>query len=208
VRGRRRLPAGRYFNWEALEYDYFLPLRSLQVGFGREQIVDGVEDLGAEFESFADTTAAIEGLDLVIAVDTSVAHLGGALGVETWILILYEPDWRWFRDGESSPFYGTVRLFRQSEPGCSCPVTSGNGVCCAEPAAARSATSARVKPWSKSAAGEMPSSPQAGHTNSCCAATDNWDEVIERVWAALQERVSNSSGNGSILSTFLEATST
>ncbi|HLY55953.1 MAG TPA: tetratricopeptide repeat protein [Stellaceae bacterium] len=76
-----------------------------------------VLDLGARLNSFADTAAAIAQLDLVIAVDTSVAHLAGALGVPTWILLCLSPDWRWMDGGTDSPWYPTVRLFRQSRLG-------------------------------------------------------------------------------------------
>jgi ADP-heptose:LPS heptosyltransferase len=54
-------------------------------------------------------------LDLVIAVDTSVAHLAGALGLPTWLLLPHTPDYRWLLDRDDSPWYPTLRLFRQSE---------------------------------------------------------------------------------------------
>jgi Tfp pilus assembly protein PilF len=71
--------------------------------------------LGAELQNFADTAALIEHLDLVISVDTSVAHLAGALGRPVWIFLPYVPDWRWLLDREDSPWYPTARLFRQSQ---------------------------------------------------------------------------------------------
>ena len=71
--------------------------------------------LGAELQSFADTAALIEHLDLVISADTSVAHLAGALGRPVWIFLPYVPDWRWLVDREDSPWYPTARLFRQSQ---------------------------------------------------------------------------------------------
>src|SRR5579859_925233 len=71
--------------------------------------------LGAELQSFADTAALIEQLDLVISVDTSVAHLTGALGRPVWIFLPYVPDWRWLLDRADSPWYPTARLFRQSQ---------------------------------------------------------------------------------------------
>jgi hypothetical protein len=74
-------------------------------------IVDPTSDLA----DFADTAALIACLDLVIAVDTSVAHLAGALGCATWILLPYLPDWRWLLGRDDSPWYPTAKLFRQSE---------------------------------------------------------------------------------------------
>ena len=66
---------------------------------------------------FADTAALIAELDLVVTVDTSVAHVAGALGIPTWILITAAPDWRWLRDRDDSPWYPAARLFRQPSLG-------------------------------------------------------------------------------------------
>jgi ADP-heptose:LPS heptosyltransferase len=68
-------------------------------------------------QDFADTAAVINCLDLVITVDTSVAHLAGAMGKPVWILLCSNPDWRWMRDREDSPWYPAARLFRQSAAG-------------------------------------------------------------------------------------------
>ena len=65
---------------------------------------------------FTDTAALIDNLDLVITVDTSVAHLAGAMGKPTWILLPFAPDWRWLLNREDTPWYPTVRLFRQKAP--------------------------------------------------------------------------------------------
>lgn len=66
-----------------------------------------------QWESFADTASAIEALDLVITVDTSVAHLAGAMGVPTWLMLSFDPDWRWQRNRTSSPWYPSMHIFRQ-----------------------------------------------------------------------------------------------
>lgn len=72
-----------------------------------------VTPLGSALTDFADTAALIDNLDLVITVDTSVAHLAGAMGKPVWIMLAYYPDWRWFLEGETSPWYPSARLFRQ-----------------------------------------------------------------------------------------------
>lgn len=69
---------------------------------------------GKELTSFAETAALIANLDLVVCVDTSVAHLSGAMGKPTWLLLPANPDWRWLLERDDSPWYPTVRLFRQS----------------------------------------------------------------------------------------------
>ncbi len=74
-----------------------------------------IVDLTAHLSDFTETAALVRCLDLVITVDTSMAHLAGALGCSTWILLPYRPDWRWLLDREDSPWYPTVRLFRQTE---------------------------------------------------------------------------------------------
>ena len=74
----------------------------------------GVLDLSADIRDFRDTAAILANLDLLVTVDTSVAHLAGAMGVPTWLLLPHFPDWRWLLDREDSPWYPSVRLFRQS----------------------------------------------------------------------------------------------
>ncbi|MBN8281154.1 MAG: hypothetical protein J0M16_11135 [Gammaproteobacteria bacterium] len=85
-----------------------------------DRLRDGdAEDLGdlamhhPGLEDFGDTAALVEMMDLVIAVDTSVAHLAGGLGRPTWVLLPNHPDWRWLLDRDDSPWYPTMRLFRQ-----------------------------------------------------------------------------------------------
>jgi len=78
--------------------------------------------LGDDLHDFADTAALLEVLDLLISVDTSVVHLAGALARPVWTLLAAGPDWRWLLDREDSPWYPTMRLFRQPEPGAWEPV--------------------------------------------------------------------------------------
>jgi len=73
----------------------------------------GVLQFGEHLKDFTDTAALIGQLDLVVSVDTSVVHLAGALGKPAWVLITYVPDWRWLLRREDSPWYPTLRLFRQ-----------------------------------------------------------------------------------------------
>jgi ADP-heptose:LPS heptosyltransferase len=77
----------------------------------------GIVDLTAHLTDFAETAALVSCLDLVVTVDTSTAHLAGALGCPTWIMLQHTPDWRWMLDHDDSPWYPTARLFRQDEPG-------------------------------------------------------------------------------------------
>ena len=73
-----------------------------------------IVDFTADLTDFAETAALVSCLDLVITVDTSVAHLAGASGRPTWILLPYTPDWRWLLDRDDSPWYPGARLFRQT----------------------------------------------------------------------------------------------
>jgi Glycosyltransferase family 9 (heptosyltransferase) len=77
------------------------------------RLVDVADELG----DFADTAALIEALDLVISVDTAAVHAAGALGRPVWNLVKYHACWRWLRGRSDSPWYPTMRLFRQPEPG-------------------------------------------------------------------------------------------
>jgi hypothetical protein len=77
---------------------------------GPEQLVD----LTAQWTDFTDSAAMIENLDLVITVDTSIAHLAGAMGKECWVLLGPNADWRWLQDREDNPWYPTLRLFRRA----------------------------------------------------------------------------------------------
>jgi hypothetical protein len=76
-----------------------------------------IVDVGGALTDFAETAAAISALDLVVAVDTSVVHLAATLGRPTWVLLPFAPDWRWLLEREDSPWYPSVRLFRQPKLG-------------------------------------------------------------------------------------------
>ncbi|HEY8749202.1 MAG TPA: tetratricopeptide repeat-containing glycosyltransferase family protein [Tepidisphaeraceae bacterium] len=94
----------------------------LQKGDAAKQALNPPEgmsvlDLSDELHDFSDTAAAIENLDLVISVDTAVGHLAGALGKSVWLMIPYFPDWRWMLGRVDSPWYPTMRLFRQGARG-------------------------------------------------------------------------------------------
>lgn len=82
----------------------------------------GLIDAGPRLRNFADTAALLQALDLVITVDTSVAHLAGALGRPVWILLPYAPDWRWMLERADTPWYPTARLYRQPAIGAWGPV--------------------------------------------------------------------------------------
>lgn len=95
---------------------------SLQKGDSANQLKNPPEgmtilDFTAEIRDFSDTAAIIENLDLIISVDTAVAHLAGALGKPIWSLLPFIPDWRWMLNREDSPWYPTMRLFRQPSRG-------------------------------------------------------------------------------------------
>ncbi|UCF92988.1 MAG: tetratricopeptide repeat protein [Desulfobacterales bacterium] len=96
-------------------------LFSLQKEVNREEEKQlnqmGIVDLGSRFNDFADTAAVIELLDLVIAVDTAVVHLAGAMGKPVWVVLPFDSDWRWLMNRDDSPWYPTMRLFRQKAVG-------------------------------------------------------------------------------------------
>jgi tetratricopeptide (TPR) repeat protein/glycosyltransferase involved in cell wall biosynthesis len=109
-----------------------------------------LEDLSEHCVDFADTAAIISQLDLVICVDTAVAHLAGALGKPVWILLSFVPDWRWMLEREDSPWYPTVRLFRQQKAG------DWDGVCDRIKAALEHLTSTRSQAQPANAASYDP----------------------------------------------------
>jgi tetratricopeptide (TPR) repeat protein len=111
----------RSFPLEKLEAVARVPgvrLYSLQKNFGIEQIERNadrflISDLGPRLDDLVDTAAAMASLDLVISADSAPAHLAGALGVPVWVALPFTADWRWMTGREDSPWYPSLRLFRQ-----------------------------------------------------------------------------------------------
>ena len=95
--------------WVCLQKD--IPLSDRDAVAACERLVQVTHD------DFASTAEEVSNLDLVISVDTSVAHLAGALNVPVWILLAKAGDWRWLLDGDDSPWYPSARLFRQRQAG-------------------------------------------------------------------------------------------
>jgi hypothetical protein len=94
---------------------------SLQFGAGREELAEQTSlpiiDLGDRLGDFHDTGAIVRNLDLVITCDSAPVHLAGALGIPVWVVLPFAADWRWMLDRSDSPWYPTMRLFRQSRQG-------------------------------------------------------------------------------------------
>ena len=109
---RRSLPEGALTPLSQIATVSFV---SLQVGDAPPPGV-ALHDWTKDLTSFAETAALVAALDLVISVDTSVAHLAGALGKPVWLLNRFDTDWRW-GDGETSAWYPSMRIFRQTMPG-------------------------------------------------------------------------------------------
>ncbi|MBV8165236.1 MAG: glycosyltransferase family protein [Alphaproteobacteria bacterium] len=107
----RSVPAQRLKALAELPVDLY----SLQVP--SKEKLDFCDDIAAEIQTFDDTAAIISQLDLVISVDTAVAHLAGALGKPVWILLNFHGEWRWLIQREDTPWYPSARLFRQPELG-------------------------------------------------------------------------------------------
>jgi Flp pilus assembly protein TadD len=114
-------------NYRSVALEEFKPLAdtpgvtlvSLQKGHGAEQLGPwadrwGVVEVGSRLDDLADTAAVMMNLDLVVAIDTAVAHLAGALGVPVWVPLPLAPNWRWLLERTDSPWYPSMRLFRQS----------------------------------------------------------------------------------------------
>jgi tetratricopeptide (TPR) repeat protein len=121
-----KVDRGRSFRLAALEplaQAVGAPLLSLQKGFGLDQLDTlpasmRVTTLGPDYDAgdFADTAAVIAGLDLVISCDTAVGHLAGALGAPAWLALNARSEWRWLYDRTNTPWYPSLRLYRQPGP--------------------------------------------------------------------------------------------
>lgn len=83
---------------------------------GNERYADRMINLASDFKNFSDTAKAMKAMDIIISVDTSVAHLAGALGVKTFLMLPYVSDWRWFNDTKTTPWYTSVEIFKQMDP--------------------------------------------------------------------------------------------
>jgi ADP-heptose:LPS heptosyltransferase len=121
-------PTQRHTRNRAINISHLAPLAaaknveffSLQLGEpARQKPPDGLQliDHTSKLTDFAETAALIENLDLVLSIDTSVAHLAGAMGKPTWVLLPFIADFRWLLERDDSPWYPTMRLFRQTSIG-------------------------------------------------------------------------------------------
>ena len=105
-------------NFKRLKEISGIKLFSLQKGVDFEKLNDfGVVDLSDKINDFADAAAVIENMDLIISVDTSVAHLAGAIGKPCWTLLCFNSDWRWLFNRKDCPWYSSMKLFRQKKQG-------------------------------------------------------------------------------------------
>ena len=122
--------AYREDRWRSIPLEAFAPLAevdgvrliSVQHGDGVQQLAEvadrfsvlSFDSLDTESGPFLDTAAILRNVDLLVSSDSAVSHLAGALAVRTWMPLPFRCDWRWFREREDSPWYPTLRLFRQS----------------------------------------------------------------------------------------------
>lgn len=99
-----------------------IELFSLQFGAHAAQLLPApagmaVRDFASDYRDFADAASAMTAMDLVITIDTAAANLAGALGKPVWVAVPAKPDWRWMKEGDSTPWYPSARVYRQPSPG-------------------------------------------------------------------------------------------
>ena len=111
------MPLKYFYKLSSLEN---VKIYSLQKGYGAEQLQEvpkGIEivNMDKEINDFADTAAIIENLNLMITIDTSIVHLSAGLGKPTWLLLPFAPEFRWMLNREDSPWYKSIKIYRQKE---------------------------------------------------------------------------------------------
>lgn len=114
----RSIPLQKFLKLAELEG---LAFYSFQKGYGEEQLDTIPQDvtitnLGNTFDSFADTAAALQNIDILVTADSAVGHIAGALGKKVLLLLCYIPDWRWFNETEQAPWYNNTRIVKQTKP--------------------------------------------------------------------------------------------
>jgi hypothetical protein len=120
IKERRNIPLARLAPLKNLDATFYSLQKGERAGFELQELLGGgwngpaIIDWTGEIHDFSDTAALIQNLDLVISVDTSTAHLAGAMAKPVWLLNRFDIEWRWL---PNSPWYPTVRLFRQQAPG-------------------------------------------------------------------------------------------
>ena len=114
----RSLSLSQILPYLSSDYEYISLQKEIR-DIDKDALTVGVtiKHFGDSLRDFTDTAALCELMDIVISVDSSVAHLAGALGKPTWILLPFNPDWRWLLDRDDSPWYSSVRLYRQPNIG-------------------------------------------------------------------------------------------
>jgi FkbM family methyltransferase len=119
----RSIPLAEFAPLGRLKGVHFFSLQKLPAAedlstlAGRLEVVDLGRDIDERTGAFVETAAVLKNLDLLICCDTAIAHVAGALGVPVWLTLCIVPDWRWLTSAETSPWYPTMRLFRQTTPG-------------------------------------------------------------------------------------------
>jgi hypothetical protein len=124
---QRSLPLNALLPYLSPGLEYLCLQKELRPADQDAMQASSIRFFGAHIQDFSDTAALCDLVDLVISVDTSVAHLAGALGKPTWILLPYAPDWRWMLDRADSPWYPSVRLYRQGNDRSWTPVLARIG---------------------------------------------------------------------------------